>query len=213
MKVLSMPRTSTLHRTTTRRLHPASRSTLASALSATAELCGHAISDAAANLLAHDLADFHEPAVMEALGRCRLEYRGMLNIGEILARIDDGRPTAAEAWEMMPHSEADSVVWTREMAQAWGQAAPLLQEGDSMTARQLFQENYTQAVLLARCKREPVSWMPSLGTDPVQREQVLREAVQKERLPVSYVEQLLPYRSLSPQARQLLTQLHIKNVR
>ncbi len=189
-----------------------SDSTLAQAIAATAELCGQAMSTSASRLLASDLAAFPRSAVLDALYRCRLEFHGALQIGEILARIEDGRPSAKDAWEMMPDSEAVSVVWTREMAQAWGVACQLLQEGEMLAARQVFEETYAQAVLMARCQREPVSWIPSLGTDPVQREQVLREAVKKERLSASYVEQLLPYRSLSLQARHLLTQVRIKHV-
>lgn len=212
-----MARFPTLHRNTAlhhdKRHEHAANDALIEAITATAELCGKPVSDAAAKLLAKDLTDFPETAVMEALARCRMELHGPLNIGEILARLDDGRPDAEEAWDMMPLTEAASVVWTAEMAQAWGNALPHFQSGNWEQARDAFRKSYTQAVLLARCKRTPIHWTPSLGTDPAQRERVLLDAVKKERLAASYVQELLPYRSLSPQAQQLLSHVNIKNVR
>lgn len=184
----------------------------AQAIAATAELCGHVLSSNAAGMLARDLAQLPEAALQDALARCRRELRGRLNLDEILARVDDGRPSAEQAWRMMPASEAATVVWTREMAHAWGEAAPLLQQGQAAAARAAFDDAYAQAVLIARCRREPVCWIASLGTDPLHREQVLREAVQKERLPAAYVKDLLPYRSLTPEARHMLSRVQIKPV-
>lgn len=207
-----MPRSSTLNRVLPASAGTTLKGALAQAIAATAELCGHPISAAAASLLADDLNSFDRSKLLNALLRCRRELKAPLHVGEILARIDDGRPSPEEAWNMMPNSEAASVVWTKEMAQAWGHAQPLLEDGELQQARQVFQESYAHAVLMARCQGEAIAWMASLGTDPVQREQVLRDAVSKERLPATYVEQLLPYRSLSPQAHQLLTQVRIKNV-
>lgn len=186
--------------------------TLTETIAATAEICGHRLSERATHMLARDLADLPEAAVVDALARCRLELRGRLSIGEILTRIEDGRPSSAEAWAMMPKSEAASVVWTDEMAKAWGSVLPLLQNGEWQEARGVFEKVYAQCVLLARCKREKIRWHPSLGSDLAQRESVLIEAVRKERLSASYVQELLPYRSLSPEALQLLSQLQIKNV-
>lgn len=207
-----MPRSPLLKRTVQGRREPdASRSRL-QAIAATAELCGQALSEVAAEMLVQDLAGVHDAALIAALARCRLELRGALHLGEILARIEDGRPAVEEAWSRLPASEAQSVVWTAEMAQAWQAAAALLQQGDTAAAYAAFRDAYTQAVLIARCKREPVAWSASLGSDPIHRERVLREAMHTERLPASYVESLLPYRSLSPQAKHLLKQVHIKNM-
>ncbi len=184
---------------------------LAEAVAATAELCGQPLSSSAARLLARDLASQKRPAVFDALARCRVELRGALNIGEVLARIDDGRPGAEEAWDLLPASEAASVVWTGEMAHAWGKAWPLLQQGECEAARRVFQEDYVHAVLIARCRQEKVHWTASLGTDPQQREQVLQEALRKERLSSAYVKKLLPYRSLSAQSRSVLKKIRLKN--
>jgi hypothetical protein len=185
---------------------------LAAAIAATAELCGQPLSSSAANLLARDLAKLNRAAVFKALARCRAELHGILNSGEILARIEDGRPGAEEAWNMLPTTEAASVVWTDEMAQSWAKVQPLLQKGERARARRIFIESYTHAVLMARCRQEKVTWAPSLGSDPQDRERVLQEALQKERLPASYVKELLPYRSLSAHSSHLLAQLRLKKI-
>jgi len=159
--------------------HAAPSAELVEAISLTAEVCGLALSQAAAAMLAKDLADFDERQIMAALARCRMELRGTLRIPDILARIEDGRPGVEEAWEMMPKSELASVVWTDEMAHAWGVASPMLAQDDVVGARLAFREAYSKAMLDARIQREPVRWVPSLGSDVASRESVLLDAVQK----------------------------------
>lgn len=185
---------------------------LVDAISLTAEVCGQSLSSAAAEILAEDLGDFSETAVLAALARCRMELQGPLKVADILARIDDGRPEAEEAWAMMPESELASVVWTDEMALAWGIALPLLNIGDYGGARAAFRESYTTAVLRARVLRKPVHWMPSLGSDVAARERVLLDAVRKGRLSAAHAEQLLPRGSASDEAAEIIAQVKIKNL-
>ncbi len=185
---------------------------LVEAIALTSELCGMVLSPAAAEMLARDLADFNENAVLEALGRCRMELQGALKMADILARLDDGRPGVEEAWAMMPKTELASVVWTDEMAQAWGIASPLLNNGDAIGARMAFREIYAKAVLDARIRRAPVRWMPSLGSDVASRESVLLEALQKKRLTAAHVAHLLPSRAVSREIQEILAQLKLKNL-
>lgn len=204
-----MRRTLTLRRPSARQPVFSAEHELIEAVAATAELCGHPLTPAAALLLARDLSSLDRQAVLAALARCRAELPHTLNIGEVLARIEDGRPTAEEAWNMLPVTEAASVVWTNEMAQAWSGVASHLLNNEREMAHGLFVQCYAHAVLMARCKQEKVTWTASLGTDPAQREQVLLEALEKERLPADYVKELLPYRALSLPARQLFSQLRL----
>ena len=201
--------TLTLRRPPTRQPALPATQELKEAVAATAELCGRPLSPVALFQLASDLSMLEQTSVLAALSRCREDLRGTLNIGEILARIEDGRPTVEEAWIMLPMSEAASVVWTNEMAQAWSSVTSYLQNDDHELAHAIFIRNYTHAVLMARCRQENVTWTPSLGTDPAQREQVLLEALQKERLTVNHVKDLLPYRTLTLPARQLVSQLRL----
>jgi hypothetical protein len=158
----------------------------------TSEICGQLLSPAAARILAGDLADFDEGAILGALARCRIEVHGRLKVTDIIVRIADGRPETEEAWHMLPMDEMTSTVWTEEMAQAWGLASPLLEAGDVAAARATFGEGYVKAVQQARIRREPLRWMPSLGSDVRGREAVVLDAVRKGRLTMTQASALLP---------------------
>lgn len=183
---------------------------LADAILVTAEICGQALSPAAAEMLADDLADFDETVILAALARCRMELQGSLKMPEILARISDGRPDADEAWAMLPQSELSSVVWTDEMAKAWGIAMPLLEIADVSNARTTFREGYDKAVLEARLRHEPPRWTPSFGSDVADRERALLDALRKRRLSAAHVAQLLPPASQSMNEEEAMVQVKTK---
>lgn len=189
----------------------ASQHILAEAIALTAEVCGQPLSPAAAELLALDLGDFADNLVLAALARCRMELHGPMKVAEILARIDDGRPDADEAWSMMPKNEQASVVWTDEMAESWGAVLPLLDVGDVGGARDAFRETYAKAVLQARIKRTLPRWTPSFGSDPGGRERALREALRKRRLTAAHVERLLPA-AASANVEPIAAQMEFKSL-
>jgi hypothetical protein len=176
---------------------PASRSRqadherLADVIALTAEACGHPLSAPAARMFADDLSHIDDAAIRAALARCRRELDGPLRIVEVLSRIDDGRPDADEAWSMMPADEHESVVWTEEMAHAWGIAQPFLDAGEVAVAQVAFRKAYEKSVLEARIARKAPRWIPSLGLDVDGREMALRDAVTKGRATAAQAEQLL----------------------
>lgn len=88
--------------------------------------------------------------------------------------------------------EARSLVWTEEIAAAWGVALPILSAGDLIGARKAFLEAYALRIEQARERLQPVCWRASLGTDPAQRSDALREAEQRGRLSHEQVQRLLP---------------------
>ncbi|MGR8921986.1 MAG: hypothetical protein ACU85V_20410 [Gammaproteobacteria bacterium] len=155
---------------------------LLEALAVTAELVGTTLSKPAAQVFAEDLALFPLDQVLGALTRCRREVRGRLVLADVLERLDDGRPGVEAAWAMLPRGEGASVVWTAEMAQAFGVAAPLLDQGDAVAARMAFKEAYPAAVQAARDRGEPVRWMLSPGFDPAGRERAILEAEERGRI-------------------------------
>jgi len=165
---------------------------LLQAVAVTAELCGRTFSEAAARVFVDDLSGFPEAAVIKALTRCRKEVRGILTIQDVVTRIDDGHPGAEEAWAIMPFCESQSVVWTREMAEAFGFAIPLLNDGEKVAARMAFKEAYTRLVGKARDEGTPIKWELTPGRDPGGREVVLRDAVERGRLRSDYVDGMLP---------------------
>lgn len=165
---------------------------LLQAVAVTAELCGRTFSEGAARMFVQDLSGFPEPAVIKALARCRREVKGILTIQDVVSRLDDGRPGVEEAWSQMPFDESQSVVWTDEMANAFGVARGLLDEGDRVAARMAFKEAYTRLVGEARDAGRPVSWSPSLGFDKSGQEAVLADAVSKGRLTYEHAQELAP---------------------
>lgn len=155
---------------------------LEEALILTAEVLGTPLSPAAAKLMLADLAPYPEPAVLEALARCRREVTGRLTLAAIIERLDDGRPGPEAAWAGCPRDEGETVVWTEEQREAFGVAAALLAEGDRVGARMAFLEAYRRLVAEARAARRPVTWAVSLGHDVAGREGPIREALAAGRL-------------------------------
>lgn len=133
-------------------------------------------------------------------------------ISELLdaMRTMDGRPNAEEAWAMVAKSlndEGVTIVWTEEMASAFGVALGL--QDDRIAARMAFKEAYESAVQDARKQAKPAHWMPSLGHDPSGREGPLIEAAKKGRLTLAHIRALLP-RELSSDVVALIEQANGK---
>lgn len=164
---------------------------LLQALAVTAELTGTQLSDAAATMMAADLAVYPLPQVLGALTRCRRELKTRLTVAAIIERLDDGRPGSEEAWAMIPQDERGSVVWTQEMAEAFGVAQALIAVGDLIAARMAFRETYTALVTRARSEQRQVLWMPSFGHDQGGRQPAIEEAVTKGRIGINRARVLL----------------------
>lgn len=176
------------------------------ALGVTAELTGTDITTAALRVMEQDLDAYPEEAVLQALSRCRKELSGRLTLAAIIQRVQelDGRPGPEEAWGMIPKDESGSVIWTDEMAQAFGNCYQLLDDGDHIAARMAFVESYRTLVRQAREFKNPVKWTPSFGHDPSLREGAILKAVELGRLPVQRACALLPSLTEKFQQRGLL---------
>jgi hypothetical protein len=160
------------------------------AIAATAEVMGRELSPDALQMFYRQLSKFPEPMVLRALERTYTEVKGNLSLGDVMLRLDDGRPTVEEAWAMVPKNELDSVVWTQEMAEAHSVAAPLI-ASDEVAARMAFREVYNREVLKARAAARPPKWWASFGHDSRGRDTVIRMAVEKGRLPAPYAAALI----------------------
>lgn len=111
---------------------------------------------------------------------------------DVIAQIaglaaNDGRPGPEEAWALSLRSsdEAESIVWTEEMAEAWAIARPVLQAGDEVGARMAYREAYSRLVDAARAQQRQPAWSLSLGHDLGRRVEAVRAAVAAGRLPQS----------------------------
>jgi hypothetical protein len=158
---------------------------LIKAVAVTAELCGRTFSPEAAKVFVDDLKRYPTQAILAALTRCRREVRGALTIADVISRIDDGRPGVEEAWALLPRGEEATVVLSDEMFQAWGIVRTMIGSGEDVAARMAFKETYLKLVAAARDDGRPVHWTVSGGTNKEEREQVIRQAVEKGQLPAN----------------------------
>lgn len=126
---------------------------------------------------------------------------------DIVAQVEgdrsaDGRPGPEEAWTLAvaARDENATVVWTPEVAQAWGQASILAAQGDDVGARMAFKEIYQRLVSEARAAGRPMVWEASIGHDPEQRDEALQRAHELRHLPAppKLVELMAPTHALSP---------------
>lgn len=108
---------------------------------------------------------------------------------DVIAQIDgsaadDGRPGPEEAWAIALRAvdEAETVVWTQDIAQAWHVARTVLDAGDEVGARMAFREAYARIVGEVRACRIPVGWVASLGFDTQRRNAALQQAAEAGRI-------------------------------
>lgn len=169
-------------------------------LAVTAELMGQQISPTALSVMAQDLSQYPQEIVLQALTNLRRESKYRMTLAAVIEQIErlqpDGRPGADEAWAMIPQDEAGTVVWTQEMAEAYGIACQLLD--DKIAARMAFKEAYTRIVDANKRNGVQPSWFPSLGQDKEGRDAVLAEAVRLGRLSADHAIGLLPPEKVAP---------------
>lgn len=102
---------------------------------------------------------------------------------DVVAQIDafaklDGRPGPEEAWAIavLAADETRTIVWSEEIAAAWGIAKAVHDQGDDVGARMAFKDAYNRLVANARRENKPTVWSPTVGTDPEQRDHALSSA-------------------------------------
>jgi hypothetical protein len=111
-----------------------------------------------------------------------------------LPKQRDGHVEGNEAWAIALRSrdERDTVVWTREMAEAFSLATSILEGGDEVGARMAFLERYRTLMEDARANGRPARWYASLGHDGEKREAALAQAVQAGLLQLEQVRSVAP---------------------
>jgi hypothetical protein len=94
-------------------------------------------------------------------------------------KLLDGRPDENEAWAvaLTSQDEAETVVWTGEMAEAFNLARPLLATGDEIGARMAFKDAYKRLVSEARALNKPACWSVSAGWDAARRQVAVQRAI------------------------------------
>ncbi len=148
-------------------------------IQAVAELTtGRTLSGVAAGMLASQLEEYPEADVVTALDRCLREGLRALTLAAVTSRMPGAHLGAAEAWALAEraYDERASVVWTPEIAEAFGVVRHLR---DRVAARIGFREAYERMVGGAR---ERPRWNLSPGFDRGGRESAVREVVEAGRM-------------------------------
>lgn len=114
-----------------------------------------------------------------------------------LCKLMDGRPGVEEAWAiaLTASDEADTLVWTPEIAEAFNLCRPMIDKDELISARMMFKEAYTKLIANARLNFKPVKWQVSIGTDATRREDALQAAVTSGLLPALAMAVLIGYES------------------
>lgn len=119
------------------------------------------------------------------------------------------RPSADEAWalSLKAQDEAETVVWTQDMAEAWVICKPVMDSGDEVGARMAFKAAYDRICAQGR----PVKWIVSEGWDP-ERRLVAIEKARSIGLAIEYkpeqLQQIEQKRTLMPESvRKLIQEL------
>lgn len=140
---------------------------------------GASPSEAVLDMIIETLEPYGDAAIMASLEACSREVKGRLTPADIISRIPSQRPSANEAWAMIPRSEDQTTVWTDEMRVAYGVAHPIM--SDPIAARMAFIEAYNREVSKTSHVVRP-TWSVSYGTDIEGRRDAVLNALNVGRL-------------------------------
>lgn len=183
-------------------------SKLLESLCVMAELTGTEWSKPTIQVIEKELSAYPEQDVLMAIRRCQTELRARVSLADILDRLPNDRPGVEEAWSLVSKvlgNDYASICWTDEMRQAYGAAAPLVD--DPVSARMAFKEKYGSLVREARATRKPVSWAVSPGWDKALREECAIEAARKNLISKQYATQFLSCEAPTSEAIALLQEV------
>jgi hypothetical protein len=119
-------------------------------------------------------------------------------------RPPDGHVPPAEAWAIAVEAmdEDNTVVWTPEIAEAWGVSKLLMDAGDRDGARMAFRSAYEGHLAQSRADGIRPKWFPSLGHDPNKRAAALQAAADRLRLPHFAEQAAIEDKSQQPSSSQ-----------
>jgi hypothetical protein len=153
----------------------------------TAEILGGSLTSAAAEAMEATLREYDPKLVDAALKRCAKELKGRMSLRDILERIPGQHVGAEEAWAIAQRAndEGDSVVWTDEIAEAYGQCRDV---DDKVAQRMAFKQAYERIV--AESPSRMPKWWVTHGHDPTRRAAAIRQGVERGLLPASSADEI-----------------------
>jgi hypothetical protein len=167
------------------------------------------------NVWFNQLAPFPPSTIKQAFEGYRIERPDFAPTPNGIAarcKLLDGRPDENEAWAiaLTSRDEAETVVWTSEMAEAFDLAKPLLAIRDEVGARMAFKDAYKRLVSEARACNRLAAWAVSAGWDADRHQLAVQQAVRTGLLPAPQPHLALPNETeattAKPQGLQKLLQ-------
>lgn len=142
------------------------------------ELYNHKLSKIALQSLLDEMVKYSnsESEIIKALKLCRHELYRFPTLLDIIDRIDGGFPSPNEAWAKCPKTDRQSVVWTKEIQEAYNLVEPLIYANDLYSARLAFIDRYSKLIKVAKMEKKKPVWSVSLGECKHEREVALLEA-------------------------------------
>lgn len=144
-------------------------------LAVVAEVTGTQLSKPALQVMERELSNFNEEQVLKALQRCMREVKNRFTLADVMDRLksSDAIPGANEAWgiAIKAMDEAETVVWTNHMKQAFAVCRPVFEVGDEVGARMAFKDAYVRL-----SNSIPVEWEVSYGWDSAKRDIAIENA-------------------------------------
>jgi len=102
-----------------------------------------------------------------------------------LLETKNKRPTADEAWSIVPKDDAfgyeKTVIWTQEMAQGWASVCQDYQT-DRVGARMAFKAIYERLCNEAVLMGKPVEWILAIGTDKPHQKAIIERGIAEGKL-------------------------------
>lgn len=145
-------------------------------------------------MFCEDLKVYDIDAIKKSWAAFRMDpkNKGMPTPAQIVDNFQDGRPSDQEAWAQIPKDESGSVVWSEEMRLAFGDAYPLLSNGNPSGAFFVFRDSYNRRVRFARHSNKKPRWSLTFGTNHASRAGALKQAVEKGIIDMSEAKLMLP---------------------
>ncbi|RMD64886.1 hypothetical protein D6833_03750 [Candidatus Parcubacteria bacterium] len=133
--------------------------------------------------------------IVQASRMVATEDEGRFTLKKLLKRIPRLQyPDAESAWSTFPKDEKQTGCVVEPALRAWGQAAPMWYDGDKIGARMAFKAAYEQFVAEAKQAGQITpKWSMTQGTDPVEREEKIREAAASGLISLNTARTVLPH--------------------
>jgi hypothetical protein len=151
------------------------------------------------------LEEYQLQAIQQAVKVYARQNSNAPQPSDIIKLLNTGntRLSAYEVLPEMPQSEDDTVVWTPEAQQAWGEASKLKSH---YSRDKSFVEAYERLCKESELLNRPITWSVSLGENVSGRQSVLEAAYAKGRITLVTLQHYLPApRNITIEGQALIT--------